>query len=692
MQQYLRSIWGVGALLLLLLAQPAVAQKRGDACAKARQLLHTIRTYHVAPPAADSLFGERVLQQFVGILDPYGLYLTRQEVDQLRPHFSSLEAQSTQGKCGFVEESVRLFMRQYRFADSLRQALLRQPFHWQQADTLYLTITTTPPLAASRQELALRWQRQLKYMVLQEAYSDSGGESLRLSNQQALQTRVLERLNCRRSRMLDTPGGLQDYVEESLLEALASSFDPHTNFLPASIKQQFEASLSVEAESFGIELEENRQGDVQIGQLVPGGPAWKSNELHQGDVLLQLRPKRGGTKSFSCTNLEEAARLLNDATHRHVFLTVRKQNGKTKTVELVKEKLQVEENAVQSFILTGERKIGYLSLPGFYTQWDEQGRERGCAQDVARELLKMKREGIEGLILDLRFNGGGSVQEALNLAGIFIDEGPLGIEHSRGEAPRLLRDLNRGTLFDAPLLVLVNGFSASASEILARSLQNYNRALVVGSKTYGKASMQSLIPLDASASSSWGAHTRSDFVKVTISRYYDLKGATYQYHGVLPDVLLEDGLAVLGQHESAYPTALQPDAIQKKVVYQPLPPLPVQDIALRSQRRLQQNTHYHRQLEQARQLEASTRKGFPLRLSPEEFRQDYAWLNNLMGTEEEQEVQPDFDLSPLGTGQPRLIQSPEQKEAEEQLVKDLRQDAWLGECYHIMLDLLGIVK
>jgi carboxyl-terminal processing protease len=690
MKYHLQSSIGVGILLMVfLLIPPAQAQKKDRACATARQLLHTIRSYHVAPPAADSLFGHRVLQQFVQLLDPYGLYLSQGDVSRLRPYFITLEQDARQGKCGFVDQSLQLFSQRYRFADSLRQALLKQNFHWQDSDTLYISLHPAKSLAAGREELTDRWLRQLKYMVLQEAYTEAGGEAFSMAHQQALREKVLERLNCRRSRMLGTPHGLQEYVEESLLEAIASSFDPHTNYLPASIKQQFEASLSVETESFGIELEENRQGDVQIGTLSPGGPAWKSNELHQGDVLLQIRPKKGAARSFSCANIEEAARLLNDATHRHIFLTVRKPNGKTKTVELVKEKLQVEENVVQSFVLNGDRKIGYVSLPGFYTQWDEQGRERGCAQDVARELLRLKREGVEGLILDLRYNGGGSVQEALNLAGVFIDEGPLGIEHSRGDKPRLLKDLNRGTLFDDPVLVLVNGYSASAAEILAQALQNYNRALVVGSKTWGKASMQTIIPLDP-ASASQGAQGRGDFVKVTISRYYDLKGGTYQYRGVVPDILLEDGLAALGQHESTYATALKPDAIIKQLSYTPLPELPVQVLAQRSQQRLLLNKAYAEQLRQATDLQMATRRGFPLRLSPAGFQQDYTWLNNLMVRSEEEE-QPEnypFELKVLSVHELRLKQSPDLQEAHEKLVKELRRDTWLEESYHILLDLL----
>lgn len=670
-----------------LLALPLGAQQKESACSTIRQLMKTIRVYHVAPVPADSAFGERVLQQFVGGLDPFGLYLTRNDVRFLRDHFLTLDEQSKSGGCRFYEVAVQIFSDRYRYADSLRQSLIRQPIHWQAADTIRI-FHGAGTLAADQKELAVRWRQQLKYMLLQEAYTESGGKALQPEKLAGLKESVLQRLNCRRSRMLGTATGLQDHVQEVLLEAIATAFDPHTSFLPHSVKQQFEASLSAEAESFGIGLSENRQGDIQIEHLSPGGPAWKTNELHQGDVLLKLRSQNGGEKTFSCASVSEADLLLNDASHRHIYLTVRKQNGKTKTVELVKEKLQVEENVVQSFVLAGERKIGYLSLPGFYTQWDEQGRERGSANDVARELLKLKREGVVGLILDLRYNGGGSVQEALNLAGMFIDEGPLGIEQMRGEKPRLMKDMNRGTLYDDPLIVLVNGFSASAAEILAQALQNYNRAVIVGGKTYGKATMQSLIPLQATQLG-YQPKSDDDFVKITISRYYNLKGSTYQYEGVQPDVLLEDGLGALGLHESASPTALRADQIQKQLIYYPLPPMPLQQLAVNSTQRLQQNGVYQQQLAQAKALRKVVAQGMPLRLTPEGFQQDYARLSQLMEQEESQKAAvSSFALHTLASTDQLLQLNPERKVAHEQLKQELAKDVWLGETYHIMLDLL----
>jgi C-terminal peptidase prc len=232
----------------------------------------------------------------------------------------------------------------------------------------------------------------------------------------------IEKRNIR--RILDHPGGFEEYVGTLFLKAVTLCHDPHTNYLSKTDWQNYEGALSRESLSFGVDLDETDEGAVTIARLVPGGPAWKSNELHKGDVLLALRWGGKNPVDLAGADLEEVEGLLQSSNADRLEITVQKTNGMVKTVALLKEKIREEENVVKSFILKGDKKIGYISLPGFYTEWESRTGQ-GCANDVAKEIVKLQKEKVEGLILDIRYNGGGSLGEGVDLAGIFIDQGPM---------------------------------------------------------------------------------------------------------------------------------------------------------------------------------------------------------------------------------------------------------------------------
>ncbi|AHM63480.1 carboxyl-terminal protease [Flammeovirgaceae bacterium 311] len=643
--------------------------------------------YHVDPPASDSLFSERVLQEFIQNLDPGGFYLTMESVNTIRGSFGNLEKDIQKGRCTALEAGIAVFSRQYIFVDSLRSQLLRQPLVLSDADVLQLKLSQKQSYAKDGVELAEKWRKQIRYLLLYEAYIEAGEGELSLENEAALRIKLQERLQCRRSRLMEAAGGLQLKIGDHFLSALSTAFDPHTNYFPPTTRQQFMAALSTEAESFGIQLHENPQGDIEILRLVPGGPAWKSKELQEGDVLISLRPKKGMAKDFSCTSIEEADALLADVMLKQAKLDVRKKSGQLKTVELVKERLQVEENVVNSFILEGTHTLGYLALPAFYTQQDGSYGQ-GVATDVAKEIIKLLSAEVEGIVLDLRFNGGGSVMEALKLAGMFIDDGPLGVESDRYHKNQPLRDMVKGTIYDGPIILIVNNFSASASEILAQALQTYNRALIVGSSTYGKATVQVIMPVS-------GQHkpkSREPFVKMTIAKYYGLQGSSYQAVGIIPDIELRDGISAFGLREAAYPTALRADVISSKLNFHPEPALPTEALSFLSEQRLQTDSVYKRQLEHSNMLTNIIARGFPVRLSPRYFKADYNQLLNLYEecvTTRGSASSP-FKLQNLPDTEKLFAEDEELKSINARMKEELENDLWLTETYHVMLDLLEL--
>lgn len=385
-------------------------------------------------------------------------------------------------------------------------------------------------------------------------------------------------------KTLHHPSGYENYVASLYCDAIANLFDPHTEYMPLEEKRDFETSLGKQGYYFGFSLQENEKGNTEIGRLVPGSPAWKCGDLNKGDIVTGIGWEGKESVDVSGLRAGEISDLLKSDDTARLRLTVKKQDGIEKTVSLIRAKIDNEENNVRGYVLKGNISVGYIYLPDFYTAYESYG---SCANDVAKEIVKLKKEKIAGLILDIRYNGGGSLQEALDMAGIFIDAGPLVMMKERTGRIVSLKDPNRGTIYDGPMTVLVNGQSASASELLGAVLQDYHRAVIVGSTTFGKGSAQVILPVDTNtAVPITSRNTQYGYVKVTTSKFYRVTGGTTQHAGVTPDIVLPDIFDGLNYHESALPSALPADTVRKNEYYTPLPDLPLTALAMKSKSRI----------------------------------------------------------------------------------------------------------
>src|SRR6185503_19716744 len=311
--------------------------------------------------------------------------------------------------------------------------------------------------------------------------------------------------------------------------------------------------------------------------------------------------------------------LLDASNNDLLELTVKKANGQVRSVQLRKEKMDgADEDIVKSFLLNGVKKIGYVSLPGFYTEWENEGGS-SCANDVAKEIVKLKKENIHGLILDLRFNGGGSLAEALDLAGIFIEEGPLSLIKEKNGKIITLKDPNRGTIYDGPLLVLVNGQSASASEVVAASLQDYNRALIAGSATFGKATAQQVFPLQSGTSV---VTKENGYAKITLEKLYRVTGKATQRNGVIPDIPIPDIFDKLTYREKDMPFSLVDDTVKRNAYYKPLAQLPVSLVSVKSATRINGDKNFLQIVSIQKELAEETNHTQPVSLKWDEVEKE----------------------------------------------------------------------
>ncbi|PJZ76743.1 carboxy terminal-processing peptidase [Leptospira neocaledonica] len=568
---------------------------------------------------------EEVKHSFWASLDPQGFYFIKEDLDLLGRRSFRLNLEESGQISSFFANTLSLFKDRLKITSEYLNELEKSnsPLASKGEFEFYPERKTEYP--KDKADWNDRWARYLKYKVLSSKfYSEpfSQKEDFQksfLASEKELKKEAIQREKERIKNILEHPDGFEAYLESIFLNVILEKFDPHSSFFSASEKRRFETSLSSKGYSFGIVFNRSFFGDTKIERLIPGGPAWRSEKLNRGDQILEVRFPDDKNRIVSTSDFSpgEMDSILSGTKTKKAVFKVRKNDGQILTVPLVQEKIGLEENSISSYLLNGKSKIGYLYLPAFYTEWETEG--GGCAQDIAREILKLKRDNIKGLILDLRNNGGGSLEEAIDLAGIFIDQGPLFVQKSSNGELFIIKDTNRGTIYDGPLLVLLNGQSASASEFLASALQNYNRALVVGSPSYGKATSQFLLPLEENKKGS------SDFLKLTTHLYFGVQGMSHQQKGVIPDIPLPD-LSDLSGREKDMPEAIRTEQIYKEITYKKLPELELSDIRDASEDRSDESPNFSKLGSLASKLRKKIKSMDRISLDNGEFFEEFSEL------------------------------------------------------------------
>ncbi|MBK6930093.1 MAG: carboxy terminal-processing peptidase [Saprospirales bacterium] len=342
---------------------------------------------------------------------------------------------------------------------------------------------------------------------------------------------------------------------EVYLNAVINVFDPHSGYFSPKERADFDYRMSGKLEGIGARLQSDGE-KTTVTEIVPGGPAWKQGELEPKDVIIKVA--QGGDEAVDVMGweLDDVVAIIRGAKGTTVKLTTQKPDGAVKVISIVRDVVITEEAMAKSLIISTEDnpgKVGYIFLPKFYADFTPEG-ATSCAEDVAKELEKLKSENVQGIILDLRNNGGGSLRDVVRMSGFFIEQGPVVQVKSRGRPADINADSDPRVQYGGPLIVMVNGFSASASEILAAAMQDYGRAVVVGTTgTYGKGTVQRFWDLDL-ATSEESIKPLGD-MKVTIQKFYRITGKTTQLDGVKPDIVLPDSYNYvdLGERENDYP-------------------------------------------------------------------------------------------------------------------------------------------
>jgi len=572
---------------------------------EAFMLTRMVNKFHVDPRPVDEVFSVNVFSGMLQNTDPDKMFFTKNDVTKLSAYTKTLDKEIKQSKTGYLNLFVNTYSLRIKQADTLITDIGKKSMNFY-ADEKF-TVAERDDYAVSAIAMRQKLYKKIKSDVLDELMDDlpSGFKTLPVSKQKKYVDsagasdcrKIISTLKRRINNILQNQGGVAQYIGNIYCQTIASCFDPHTEFFPPEQKENFESHLGKQPFHFGFKIKGDKNGGVVIDNLEPGSPAFKGGKLNKGDKFIDVQWE--GSEQVNVANMTERefSELLEEDNHKKILFTMKKTDGTTAKVLL--EKGQVagdDDNKVKSFILKGTNSaIGYIYLPAFYEDWDTNNDGlNGCANDVGREILKLKKENINGLILDLRYNGGGSTEEATELAGIFIDAGPVEQIKEKGPKVYTMKDVNSGTIYDGPLVILVNGYSASATELIAGTLQDYNRAVIVGSPTYGKATAQVVLPMDTTVTFENMAQTQTEnYLKVTVGKLYRVNGTSAQMSGVKPDIVLPDILDAYITKEADEPYALRPNVIEANKYYQPYAPLPLKALAADVQTEIDTNKYFN---------------------------------------------------------------------------------------------------
>lgn len=539
---------------------------------KSKALLKTIKRsmsrFHYQPQDINDEFSEKVFNHYLESLDPSKRFLMASDVEQLRQFTYKVDDELESETFQLFDLSVSLFEKRREETKAFYQEILEEPFDFNIEESLEGD-PEKMPYASSGEELKERWRKSLKLQTLSRLVTDMNKQEKKKqkdSGEEAMEIKPMELLEENaRARVLKSHNEWFKRMEQETLKdkradyinAITTTYDPHTEYLPPKDKQAFDIRISGKLEGIGAQLNEE-DGMIKVVRIVHGSPSFLQGDLEVNDKILKVGQGEEEPIDVVSMNLDDAIQLIRGKKGTEVRLTVQKLDGNVITIPLIRDVIIIDETYAKSAILKADnnkKSVGYIHLPKFYFDLNDRYGRR-AATDVSAEIAKLKEQKVDGIILDLRNNGGGSLADVVEMAGLFIEEGPIVQVKSREGKPYILRDRDPQVQYEGKLVVLVNEFSASASEIMAAAIQDYKRGIVVGTTTYGKGTVQRFVDLDDLIRGSYEIKPLGD-LKMTTQKFYRINGGATQLRGVVPDIQLPDEYSLLdiGERENEHSMA-----------------------------------------------------------------------------------------------------------------------------------------
>ncbi|MDF0715262.1 carboxy terminal-processing peptidase [Muricauda sp. 334s03] len=572
------------ALLVILVAVASCSftNKSFDNDDKDKFLLelisYVLERGHYEPKEVNDSFSSNVFDDFIEVIDPTKRYFLESDIREFEKYRFMIDDEIRNTDIEFFNIVYQRLMVRMEEAKEIYKEVLSTPFDYTIDETIEIDYDNQE-FAANKKELKERWRKQLKYNTLagfenkienkwRASIAESGGspqddDALVNISYNEIPGNIDKILTEEEAREVtkNTLDEFFDFVDDleredwfvQYLNTIVEEFDPHTFYFAPEEKEKFDIGMSGKFEGIGARLQKKPEG-AKIVEIISGGPVWRDQSLEVGDQILKVGQEGEEPINIVGMRLEDAIKLIKGPEGTIVDLTVRKVDGTIETVSITRDVVELEESYAKSATIdTGNEKYGLINLPKFYVDFEDYA-ERNAATDVAKELERLKEAGAEGIILDLRDNGGGSLKTVVEMAGLFIKDGPIVQVRSSGQRKEVHEDKDERIQWDGPLVILVNELSASASEILAAAMQDYKRAVIIGSKqTFGKGTVQNVIPLDNIVRGN--DHGDLGAIKLTTQKFYRINGGSTQLEGVKSDIVVPDRYSYidLGERDQQNP-------------------------------------------------------------------------------------------------------------------------------------------
>ncbi|HEX8334704.1 MAG TPA: carboxy terminal-processing peptidase [Segetibacter sp.] len=524
---------------------------------------------HYSPKQINDNFSKEIFNKFLKEVDGEKNIFLQSDIKTLRKYETHIDDELHGATMQLLPAVNEIVSKRIQETHLLYKDILAKPFDFTVNETFVLDKDKLE-WATTDAERKDRWRKKIKYLVLEryttlleERTANKDKKDYVVKSDKELEKDARDRVLKIMDRNYErTKVKFNDEERFNLLiNTITSHMDPHSDYFPPVEKRSFDEQMSGKFYGIGASLKEE-EGVIKINTLLTGSPAWKRGEIQVGDVVTKVAQGKGEPVDLTGYFVEDAVKIIRGTKGTEVQLTLKKQDGSIKVVSLIRDEIVQDEGFARSAIVNGKNKIGYIFLPEFYANFDDPNGARSFV-DVAREVQKLKNENVDGIVLDLRNNGGGSLMDVVNMVGLFIPDGPIVQVKSKDEKPMVLGDNDKSVLYSGPLAVMVNEFSASASEIFAAAIQDYGRGIVIGSSsTYGKGTVQRNIPFGKPLDFFTG-RTEFGAVKLTLQKFYRVNGGSTQLRGVTPDVIVPDEYEYLKFREKDNPDALKWDEIPK---------------------------------------------------------------------------------------------------------------------------------
>jgi len=682
----------------LFLAFNSLGIGGGNPPTKYEKILHNVgemlKEIHYSPKKIDDDFSKHIFQKFLTdrYVDENKNMLLQSDIQQLKKYETKLDDEILGGPVQFVPALSEVVKKRVLETEQLYKDFLSKPFEFTKDESVNFNPDQYdfPKNEAERKEA---WRKRLKYMVL-ERYSDllesreknKGQKDFVVKTDEELEKdardrvmKIMDRMYERLKVKVSDDDRFNNYVN-----VITEAMDPHTTFFPPVDKRYFDEQMSGRFFGIGASLREE-DGYIKIGSLLTGSPAWKSQQVVVGDIILKVAQGNADPVDLTGFVTEDAVKIIRGKKGTEVKLTLKKADGSIKTVSLIRDEIVQDETFARSAVINTEKgKIGFIYLPEFYADFDNPRGAR-CSEDVRKEIIKLKDQKVDGIVMDLRNNGGGSLYDVVQMVGLFIEGGPIVQVKDREGKPQVYFDRDKSVLWDGPLAVMVNEFSASASEIFAAAIQDYNRGVIIGSTTtYGKGTVQRNIGLDKIIGM---LEPNSDLgtIKLTLQKFYRINGGSTQRKGVESDISLPDIYEYSKLREKDNPDALPYDEIQKADFATWKYSLNLDPIKKASADRMSHNEGFNKIKTTAQWLSAQNDKVYTLSLKKyqEEQKQIKAAVKVI---EASNKLSQEIAVEALPEDLKKYEYDTGKLERFKQWVKNLRTDIYLGEAVNVATD------